>query len=134
MNETQWSVYLLYREEKTEVPSAMSTDDDPSAALKLADSYVEDGLSGWNIPTTAEAQMLQESLGGDALMDLNVMLTNEGLPPFLDYELNSTTEKARYLCDDGKKSFSMAGNTSPSKAGEKKKYRLRFVKEIVVDK
>lgn len=134
LNETQWSVYLLSREEKTEVPSALSTDDDPSAALKLADIYVEDGLSGWNIPTTAEAQMLQESLGGDALMDLNVMLTNEGLPPFLDYELNSTTEKARYLCDDGKKSFSMAGNTSPSKAGEKKKYRLRLVKEIVVDK
>lgn len=134
LNETQWSVYLLSREEKVEVPSALSTDDNPDAALDYAGSYTEGELSGWNVPTTAEAQMLQQSLGGDALLDLNEMLTQEGLPPFLDYEPNSSTEKARYLCDDGKKSFSMAGTTAPSKAGEKKKYRLRLVKEIIVDK
>ena len=134
LNETQWSVYLLSREEKEEVPSALSVDDNPNAAMEYAASYVEDGISGWSVPTTAEAQMLQQCLGGETLIDLNETLTQEGLSPFLDYEPGSSTEKARYLCDGAKKSFSMAGNTAPSKAGEKKKYRLRLVKEVVVDK
>ena len=103
-------------------------------ALQYAQQYVEDDISGWAIPTTAEVRMLQQSFGGIALTELNAVLTQEGLSPFLDYEPNSSTEKARYLCDDGKKSFSMAGTTAPSKAGEKKKYRLRLVKEIIVDK
>ena len=134
LNETQWSVYLLSREEKEEVPSALSADDNPNAAMEYAASYVEDGISGWSVPTTAEAQMLQQCLGGETLIGLNEILTQEGLSPFLDYEPGSSTEKARYLCDAAKKSFSMAGNTAPSKAGEKKKYRLRLVKEVIVDK
>lgn len=133
LNETQWSVYLLSREEKVEVPSALSGEHS-DMALQYAQQYVEDDISGWAIPTTAEVRMLQQSFGGIALTELNAVLTQEGLPPFLDYEPNSSTEKARYLCDDGKKSFSMAGTTAPSKAGEKKKYRLRLVKEIIVDK
>lgn len=134
LNETQWIVYLLSRDEKTEVPSALSEDDDPETALRYAEGYVEDELSDWTIPTTAEAKMLQESLGGSVLWSLNEALTQEGLPPFLDYEPNSSTEKARYLCDAGEKSFSMAGTTAPAKAGVKKKYRLRLVKELIVDK
>ena len=133
LNETQWSVYLLSREEKVEVPSALSGENS-DMALQYAQQYVEDDISGWAIPTTAEVRMLQQSFGGIALTELNAVLTQEGLSPFLDYEPNSSTEKARYLCDDGKKSFSMAGTTAPSKAGEKKKYRLRLVKEIIVDK
>ncbi len=133
LNETQWSVYLLSREEKVEVPSALSGENS-DMALQYAQQYVEDDISGWAIPTTAEVRMLQQSFGGDALVGLNMMLTQEGLSPFLDYEPNSSTEKARYLCDEGMKSFSMANNSRIFDVGGTKKYRLRLVKEIIVDK
>ncbi len=134
LNETEWSVYLLSRDEAEDMPSAYSTDDDPTKALTYAAAYVEEDLTDWSIPTKEEAQMLQQSLGGNNLIALNTVLTQEGLPLFLDYEPGSATEKARYLCDNADKSFSMAGTTAPSKAGEKKKYRLRLVKEITVNK
>lgn len=133
LNETQWSVYLLSREEKVEVPSALSGENS-DMALQYAQGYVEDGVFGWSIPTSTEVRKLQESFGGDALVGLNMMLTQEGLSPFLDYEPNSSTEKARYLCDEGVKSFSMANNSRISDVSGTKKYRLRLVKEIIVDK
>jgi hypothetical protein len=133
LNEAQWSVYLLSREEKVEVPSALSGENS-DMALQYAQCYVEDGVSGWSIPTSTEVRKLQESFGGDALVGLNMMLTQEGLSPFLDYEPNSSTEKARYLCDEGVKSFSMANNSRISDVSGTKKYRLRLVKEIIVDK
>ncbi|MBR4856511.1 MAG: FimB/Mfa2 family fimbrial subunit [Bacteroidaceae bacterium] len=133
LNAMQWSVYLLSREEKVEVPSALSGENS-DMALQYAQQYVEDGVSGWSIPTSTEVRKLQESFGGDALVGLNMMLTQEGLSPFLDYEPNSSTEKARYLCDEGVKSFSMANNSRISDVSGTKKYRLRLVKEIIVDK
>lgn len=133
LNETQWSVYLLSREEKVEVPSALSGENS-DMALQYAQQYVEDDISGWAIPTTAEVRMLQQSFGGIALTELNTVLTQEGLSPFLDYEPNSSTEKARYLCDEGMKSFSMASNSIIANVSGTKKYRLRLVKEIIVDK
>lgn len=133
LNETQWSVYLLSREEKVEVPSALSGEKS-DMALQYAQQYVEDDISGWAIPTTAEVRMLQQSFGGIALTELNAVLTQEGLSPFLDYEPNSSTEKARYLCDEGMKSFSMASNSIIANVSGTKKYRLRLVKEIIVDK
>ena len=133
LNATQWSVYLLSREEKVEVPSALSGEN-ADMALQYAQQYVEDDISGWAIPTTAEVRMLQQSFGGIALTELNAVLTQEGLSPFLDYEPNSSTEKARYLCDEGVKSFSMANNSRISDVSGTKKYRLRLVKEIIVDK
>ena len=133
LNATQWSVYLLSREEKVEVPSALSGENS-DMALQYAQQYVEDDISGWAIPTTAEVRMLQQSFGGIALTELNAVLTQEGLSPFLDYEPNSSTEKARYLCDEGMKSFSMASNSIIANVGGTKKYRLRLVKEIIVDK
>lgn len=133
LNETQWSVYLLSREEKVEVPSALSGENS-DMALQYAQQYVEDDISSWAIPTTAEVRMLQQSFGGIALTELNAVLTQEGLSPFLDYEPNSSTEKARYLCDEGMKSFSMASNSIIANVSGIKKYRLRLVKEIIVDK
>ena len=133
LNAMQWSVYLLSREEKVEVPSALSGENS-DMALQYAQQYVEDDISGWAIPTTAEVRMLQQSFGGIALTELNAVLTQEGLSPFLDYEPNSSTEKARYLCDEGMKSFSMASNSIIANVSGTKKYRLRLVKEIIVDK
>lgn len=133
LNATQWSVYLLSREEKVEVSSALSGENS-DMALQYAQQYVEDDISDWAIPTTAEVRMLQQSFGGIALTELNAVLTQEGLSPFLDYEPNSSTEKARYLCDEGMKSFSMASNSIIANVSGTKKYRLRLVKEIIVDK
>lgn len=138
LNDTEWSVYLLSREEAEEMPSAWSENDDPTKALAYAAAYTEDNLSGWTIPSKEEAQMLQQSLGGENLIRLNTVLTQEGLPLFLDYEPGSNPEKepekARYLCDNAEKSFSMAEKNSPTKGGPKKKYRLRLIKEIIVEK
>lgn len=134
LNESEWSVLLLSRYEEEEMPSGLSEDDDPNKATAFAIKYAEDGLTGWGIPTVEEAKLIQKTLGGDQLVALNTILTQAKLATFLDYEPAKPTEKARYLCDAGNKTFSMADTGSPLKAGTKKKYRLRLVKSLLVQK
>lgn len=134
LNDTEWSVLLLSRHEEEGMPSALSTNGDPDKALDFAASYTEDDLTGWGIPTKEEAQLLQKTLGGDQLIALNTILTQAKLPLFYDYEPGKPTEKARYLCDAGTKSFTMASTDTPTKTGTSRTYRLRLVKTLLVKK
>lgn len=123
-------VTLLSLHEWSNLPSALNTAD-PTVASTLADSYQEYDLTHWRIPTTAQAKALKAAYPatavpepvGEPVESINALLLQaEGIP---------LTPSARYLCEEGTKSFSFAPGTTISTAGAKATtYRLRLVKTL----
>lgn len=134
-------ITLLSLHEWNNLPSALNTAD-PTVASTLADSYQEYDLTHWRIPTTAQAKALKaaypaatvpESVGEQACPEQSrrestssgintLLLQAEGIP---------LTPSARYLCEEGTKSFSFAPGSTISTAGAKATtYRLRLVRTL----
>lgn len=110
-----------------DLPSALN-EANPTFVCTIAQGYQEYDLSDWRIPTAAEAKALKaaysapvpEASASGLSGILNLLMQAEGLPLILD---------ARYLCEEGAKSFSFAPGTTISAAGTKAtNYRLRLVK------
>lgn len=112
---------LLSRAEWQDVPSALNIDN-PNAAIKIARQYNEGGIDRWTIPTREEARLLRAMWMPPMLDVINGALTQIGS--------NALVTTDRYLCESGSYTFSFADNTSVSKAGTKKGYRLRLVKPV----
>lgn len=111
------------------LPSALN-ETNPSLATSIAQGYQEYDLSDWRIPTSAEVKALKAAYSApvpeasaSGLSDiLTLLMQAEGLPLILD---------ARYLCEEGTKSFSFAPGSTISTAGTKTTtYRLRLVKRL----
>lgn len=117
---------LLSLYEWSDMPSANHVTDSAMVRL-MSEGYVEMELSDWRIPTQEEAKRLLSAYaeGSEALESLNLRLAEaEGIP--LDC-------KARYLCNEGRKSFSFASGTSISNAGSKaNSYCLRLLRQVVL--
>ena len=102
-----------------------NNESNPNQAREIANSYTEGELSNWRIPTEEEAKEIRSLYLGEALVNLNALLTEKGGSPVQDYEIDEST--ARYLCERAYKTFSFA-NTNISTAGAKvDTYRLRLV-------
>jgi len=145
---------LISLQEWADLPSANHTDS-PNEALLLSESYEEEELDGWHIPTTEEAKRLRSTYSSNTqifntdvetvtiagftitttsyppttgLTALNAILSSQGAETIT---LTQGSNNARYLCDGGQKSFSFVSGTSISAAGTKvQHYRLRLVKTI----
>lgn len=118
---------LLSNIDYESIPSAYSEEYDPGTAVRIAEVNIEDGMTGWTIPTREEARLLRSlwSTEDDSAIEaLNGTLCDHGIP-----ELRYTNTD-RYLCEDGTYTFSLAPSTSISKAGTKKTYLLRLVKRV----
>lgn len=120
------------------LPSALNADN-PTLATSIAQGYQEYDLTHWRIPTAAEAKALRAAYPAPApgglpsapvpeesssgITGINALLMQaEGLLLIPD---------ARYLCEEGTKSFSFAPGTTISAAGTKStNYRLRLVKTL----
>lgn len=123
-------ITLLSLHEWIDLPSALHATN-PTVATTLADSYQEYDLTHWRIPTTAQAKALKAACSVTTVPDdsssdiagINALLQQaEGLP---------LTPEARYLCEDGTKSFSFAPGTTIATAGKKATtYRLRLVRTL----
>lgn len=95
-------------------------------AINIASNYTELDLSNWRIPTTDQAKRLRDTYGSNlpAFEQLNALLRSIEAS---ELQLQTGNDNARYLCDDGLKSFSFVSGTSISSAGTKAtNYRLRL--------
>lgn len=117
---------LLSLYEWADMPSANHLTDSTLVGI-IANGYQEMDLCEWHVPTQEEAKYLKTAYesGLDSHERLNeILMSNEALV---------VSGNARYLCNEGRKSFSFASGTSITNAGSKiKTYRLRLVKRVVV--
>ncbi len=88
------------------------------------DEYNTEDDSGWRLPTHEEAKLLQKHFSGEARLILNKRILA------YNSELYDISGIERYLCMKGTAyySFIFAGETSITKAGEKRTYYTRLVK------
>ena len=107
--------------------SALSAND-PTGAVDIAASYAENGLTGWTIPTTAEAKALAEAYNGAALNRLNALIRKVGGQ---NIEVESGNKRVRYLCENATHTYTFQSDNRVLGAGEKvKNYHLRLVKRL----
>lgn len=128
--ETEEDLLLISLKDFTDVYSAFASGHEYEA-LNLADTYTENGLSGWRIPTNFEFQTLKSIYKDSNLTYLNNVITQAGGEPIALMDSKSTNW-ARYLCDEAKIASSFASKSSNGAAGAKTKYRLRLVKKVHV--
>lgn len=101
---------------------------DPTGATEIAASYVENGLTGWSIPTTREAKALAEAYNGATLNVLNQLIRKAGGQ---DIEVESGNKRVRYLCENATATYTFHSDNRVLSAGEKvKNYHLRLVKRL----
>ena len=108
------------------LPSANHVSDSLQAR-DIADAYQEMALLKWHIPSVEEAKRLRALYPGDSesFAMLCSLLESASLPPIA---LTEGSENARYLCDEGRKTFSFVPSSTIAKAGTKAAtYRLRLL-------
>lgn len=120
-------VLLLSLSEWKGVPAEAQT---AGVAQALADSYVEGGIGGWQIPVKEEVQAMKDAFG-IRLSDINRTLVSAGGEVLTDSGEDAERNPVRYLCDGGMKTYTWevrsASFTTP---GTKRNYYLRAVKKL----
>lgn len=142
--------YLLSLWEWDNIESANSEDkpglNNSNHSVIMAGLYSEAGttfgnLDTWRVPTKDEANLLKATYGGASrVIPLNNIIA-EANARFGDTDYRPITLKdendadARFLCDDGTYTYTMAAEKSSiTKAGTQKKYYLRAVKTLRLKK
>ena len=91
-------------------------------------TYFEGDLKDWTVPTEEQARSLKKQYGGN-FDELNLLIEQQHGDTLHIY---TSSSNARYLCEEGTKTFNFAANGSITSAGTSTKYRLRPVKKIHV--
>ena len=91
-------------------------------------AYFENDLKDWTVPTEEQARSLKKQYGGN-FDELNLLIEQQQGDTLHVY---TSSSNARYLCEEGTKTFNFAANGSITSAGTSTKYRLRLVKKIHV--
>ncbi len=91
-------------------------------------AYFENDLKDWTVPTEEQARSLKKQYGGN-FDELNLLIEQQQGDTLHIY---TSSSNARYLCEEGTKTFNFAANGSITSAGTSTKYRLRLVKKIHV--
>lgn len=123
------SITLISLYEWGGMPSA-NHEEKGCLASEVTKNYLEFDVADWRLPTAEEAKMLKAEYGesSERLETLNNLLESVEALPLLP---KTGTENARYLCEVGTKSFSLAGGSTISNAGSKSEnYRLRLLKTV----
>lgn len=125
-------VMLLAKEQLEDAASARSTEGDARDAVNYANEYSEDGLSGWSVPTKAEAEIL-----ATAFHDATLVAVNQVLRSIRGQEIYDEIagKKVKYLCNDGELSFSFFAKPNFRAGTAKSKgYLVRCVKHVRIRK
>ena len=99
-------------------------DVDVSQVADLEAGYSVNGISGWRLPTSEEAQLLRSTFNGDSRIELNEKITD------YDSSLVGVDGEERYLCTKSGTYYSyvFTAGTTITKAGTKRSYYARLVK------
>ena len=113
--------------EWTNVASAKS-EENPTQAKTIADSYVEGDITGWEIPTKDQAKAIKTLYDYGNTPSLSDLLeqVNGGYVGYSDISGDNT----RYLCEDATYTYNFKQFNSVSVAGKNTLYRLRLVKTV----
>lgn len=125
--ETSEDLLLVSLQEYTNVSSA-NVEGHETDAMTLANSYVEDELSGWSIPSPFEIQQLKERYKDENMADLNAVIESLGGTGLTVKDSNN--KSVRYLCDDALQAVGFSSRSPLDKAGTSVKYSLRLVKRV----
>lgn len=131
LSPTESQLTLLSLREWDHMPSA-NHESRSTYATSIAANYIEQNLSQWQMPASEQAKALQAAyLGGSLSFDrLNALFESCQAPTI---QLRTGSDNARYLCDQGTRSFSFVANTKISNAGTKvTTYHMRLVRTIRV--
>ena len=133
VTENDAELLLLSRDEWQGVCSAYN-EEYPGQAQTAVDSYTEDDLTGWSIPTTDEAKAIRTAIGNTLLATTNTFLASVNYTPLSDNMEDAEGNMVRYLCQSAERAFTWntATSNSVSKAGKKRTYYLRAVKRVTV--
>lgn len=131
VTDTTAILLLLSTTEWSNVSSAYNADT-PGMAVDIIKDYCEDNLSGWSIPTRADAKLMRTAIGAEHITITNEVLSANAVP-ILQSGKDSEGNSIRYLCDDATYSF-VWDATNISKCGTKRTYHLRAVKKVKVKK
>lgn len=113
------------------LPSANNADN-PEYALSLAENYIEGEIESWRIPSKAEAQRLKSLYNEQNMAELNQVFRSLNAAELL---IEDGGETARYLCENGTKTFSFRSGTTISNAGSvRSDYRMRLVHVVTMKK
>lgn len=129
VTETSADLLLLSLSEFTNIhsPKAQGYESEMSAT---AAAYGEDAMRDWSVPTEAQARALRAEYAGE-YEALNDVLGSQGADLVDVY--SSGNNNARFLCEQGTKTFNWAKSGSITTAGTSVKYRLRLVKVVHVE-
>lgn len=125
-NPNVYNAVLISLEGWSNVPSKYN-ETNPTKAAAIAEEYEENGLSGWSIPSREDAIMLYNLYSYESNNTiLNSNITSCGGTGVI---VTNGSSPARYLCEDGEKTFSFKSSTI-TQAGAKTMYYLRLTKRI----
>ena len=116
--------------EWTNVASAKS-EENPTQAKSIADSYVEGDITEWTIPTKDQAKAIKALYDAGSNPSLSSLLeqVNGGYVGYWE----TTGDNTRYLCEDATYTYNFKQFNSVSSAGKNTLYRLRLVKTITYE-
>lgn len=126
-----WGYFYIWKLQRISEHEALATLIAPNQAfafagdaIKWLQNYRIDGISGWRVFTTEEAQAFRNQFG-NRMGDLNNYLYENGMARFY------YSKEARYLCNQGQSTFSFT-STRITNAGKTVKYYLRPVKNVKI--
>ena len=104
----------------------------PRRMFSLAENYIEGEIESWRIPSKAEAQRLKSLYNEQNMAELNQVFRSLNAAELL---IEDGGETARYLCENGTKTFSFRSGTTISNAGSvRSDYRMRLVHVVTMKK
>lgn len=119
---------LLSLSDWSDLTSALHADA-PTTATSLAQGYTEFDLTGWRIPTEAEARQLSQLYRDDPDTFDQLLSEAQAAPVVLTDDKGNNL---RYLCEDALKTYSFKNNTVTNAGATVRTYHLRLVRTIQV--
>ncbi len=130
-DETEADVMLLSLNEWDNIASVEYSG---SKTESLANSYTENGITGWFVPTSEEVNIMKDFCGGDNFNTMNNLITSNGGIAVTAEGKDANQQSLRYLCDDLQKTYSWKSGSNISNAGLSRTYNLRLIKWIKIKK